>query len=828
MSDHKSRVARILDPVVIIVLLASLVVGSAGWYEPSSDTEAGEKTSAFLASDTDAYLSFNLKPGSTQSTRLAYFIDFFEDTLLQVAEDQFNSLVATILRDTDFHDLVGPEVAAASLYTVDSAGIIFFLEAPDPAGLRTMLLLALELWAGGGTDIPGQPAGITRIDRTIGVETTTEYYAVADSAAGDSYLLVAIGEVTLADFQDIMTNVTGGASPSLAGNADYIDVGNALPERMGLGYMSKAGFPDSASAVYAAIDPYLPALKSLAGDIPVLSLFLGLLYLPASPVYGALEPYVPSYAGISFSGLNDGTELDFYSPSGTFPFAPGETNALATAEIIPDSAFAYGTDLNLDAWWGLLRPLLEDNQTDWEDTLAELEETGLLDLVQPLLGLDASTILALGLHANLVEDIFDWTVDEFAWARLTDGGQLLVFEVANRPQAEAKIGDIIAALGTVVDPSQIQSQFVDVDLEEFLVVGYPYADVAALTAALAGSSLGDVSAYQEVLSSYLPSSRRGLAYFDADLAQPFIPSSYQPFSDPLIDGGTSYYVNSITGRLVLKVPPPPRRGGGGGGGGGAPAVNKVPKADAGPDQIALLGVNVLFDGTGSSDPDGTVKSYEWDFGDGTTGAGATTTHTYAAPGIYTVTLTVTDDDGATHSDTFSITIQAVPLPLFEPSNLVVTPTQVQPGDEVGIKVDVSNVGRAAGTYEVMLKIDEKVEATQEVTLEAGESIRIAFVVTREVEGSYKVSVGPLSNTFMIVKLVVVPQVPRFVLSDLVISPTEVMAGKPVTISVKVSNVGEAEGKYTVLPVPLAGSAGDIYLGPINSTVGLSLDAAGEI
>jgi hypothetical protein len=60
--DHKSRVARILNPVVIIVLLASLVVGSAGWYEPSSDTEAGEKTSAFLASDTDAYLSFNLMP----------------------------------------------------------------------------------------------------------------------------------------------------------------------------------------------------------------------------------------------------------------------------------------------------------------------------------------------------------------------------------------------------------------------------------------------------------------------------------------------------------------------------------------------------------------------------------------------------------------------------------------------------------------------------------------------------------------------------------------------------------------------------------------------
>ena len=56
-------------------------------------------------------------------------------------------------------------------------------------------------------------------------------------------------------------------------------------------------------------------------------------------------------------------------------------------------------------------------------------------------------------------------------------------------------------------------------------------------------------------------------------------------------------------------------------------------------------VPVKFDATPSSDPDGTVSSYLWSFGDGATGSGATPTHTYAAAGAYPVTLTVTDSSG---------------------------------------------------------------------------------------------------------------------------------------------------------------------------------------
>ncbi|MDO9379201.1 MAG: PKD domain-containing protein [Nocardioidaceae bacterium] len=54
-----------------------------------------------------------------------------------------------------------------------------------------------------------------------------------------------------------------------------------------------------------------------------------------------------------------------------------------------------------------------------------------------------------------------------------------------------------------------------------------------------------------------------------------------------------------------------------------------------------------FDGSGSTDSDGTVASYAWTFGDGGTATTAKPDHTYTQAGTYTVTLTVTDDDGAT-------------------------------------------------------------------------------------------------------------------------------------------------------------------------------------
>jgi len=67
-------------------------------------------------------------------------------------------------------------------------------------------------------------------------------------------------------------------------------------------------------------------------------------------------------------------------------------------------------------------------------------------------------------------------------------------------------------------------------------------------------------------------------------------------------------------------------------------------------------LNVAFSGTGSTDPDGDALTYAWDFGDGNSAAGVTTSHVYAAAGSYTATLTVDDGKGGTASTGVGITV----------------------------------------------------------------------------------------------------------------------------------------------------------------------------
>jgi|GEM_PF-1672992 len=167
------------------------------------------------------------------------------------------------------------------------------------------------------------------------------------------------------------------------------------------------------------------------------------------------------------------------------------------------------------------------------------------------------------------------------------------------------------------------------------------------------------------------------------------------------------------------------------------ATNKPPVAEAGPDKQAAPGDTVYFDGSGSYDPDGQAINYSWDFDD-TNGiqpdaTGAMVSHVYPDEGVFTVTLTVADDNG-TGTDTCKVTVtqdhvnQAPTAVITEPANNAIFNTTVNitfsgngssdpDGDLLTYKWDfgdnahangmnVKHQYKSAGIYTVILNVSD--------------------------------------------------------------------------------------------------------------------------
>jgi len=127
------------------------------------------------------------------------------------------------------------------------------------------------------------------------------------------------------------------------------------------------------------------------------------------------------------------------------------------------------------------------------------------------------------------------------------------------------------------------------------------------------------------------------------------------------------------------------------------------------------------------------------------------------------------------------------------TDLTVSPAEAQPGQPVEISVKVTNVGGMESSYTVTLSINGIVEDTETITLAGGETKVVTFMVTRDIAGGYAVEVGGLTVTFTVVG----PKPAEFVATDLTVAPTEVKVKQEVKITVKVTNVGEQSGSYTV-------------------------------
>ena len=140
---------------------------------------------------------------------------------------------------------------------------------------------------------------------------------------------------------------------------------------------------------------------------------------------------------------------------------------------------------------------------------------------------------------------------------------------------------------------------------------------------------------------------------------------------------------------------------------------------------------------------------------------------------------------------YLLTRKVEAAPEFKVSNLVIDPTEVNPGQVVSISCLVTNIGSEAGSYTVEMGGDFM--AQQTVTLAPGESKTVSFQVTPTVAKTYSVNVDGLYGTF---RATTAP-VADIRVGSLVISPTEVYVGELVTISVIATNYGTASGSKTI-------------------------------
>ena len=129
----------------------------------------------------------------------------------------------------------------------------------------------------------------------------------------------------------------------------------------------------------------------------------------------------------------------------------------------------------------------------------------------------------------------------------------------------------------------------------------------------------------------------------------FLSDTPTPVDIDVGPGGSLYYLSYQEGE-VHKV-----QYQGGGAGNGVPTAVASANPTSGPKPLV-----VNFGGSASTDPNGDPLSYSWNFGDNTSGSGATATHTYNSAGQFVATLTVSDGKGGQDSDTVNIAVGSPP------------------------------------------------------------------------------------------------------------------------------------------------------------------------
>jgi PKD repeat protein len=254
-------------------------------------------------------------------------------------------------------------------------------------------------------------------------------------------------------------------------------------------------------------------------------------------------------------------------------------------------------------------------------------------------------------------------------------------------------------------------------------------------------------------------------------------------------------------------------------------ANEDPTAafDATP-SAAEVGEPVSFGASASSDADGSIASYEWEFGDGDTATGESATHAYDSPGDYDVTLTVTDDDGATDTVTQTVSVSEPATPAsFQLSGLDVE-SPVAQGDDAEVTATVENTGDEEATQTVALDVDDSQTDSESVTLAGGASQQVSFTVDTAAlaEGDHDVTVSTDDDTASGTLTVTVTEPPanEEPTATFSASPSVPEVGETVTFDAAAStdadgsvasyewDFGDGETATGVAPTHTFGAAGD--------------------
>lgn len=190
------------------------------------------------------------------------------------------------------------------------------------------------------------------------------------------------------------------------------------------------------------------------------------------------------------------------------------------------------------------------------------------------------------------------------------------------------------------------------------------------------------------------------------------------------------------------------------------------------------------------------------------------TETVTLEGLSSTTVTFTTTKSL--EDTYSVEVDGLSGSFtvikptqaeFTVSNLKISPTEVEPDEDVTIEVIVRNIGQLSGDYAVELELDGTVIDIANVTLSGGASTTIKYTISSAVEGAHAVKVDRVSGSFTVTKRLAPAE---FEVTDLVVSPSEREQGSTTNISasVQVTNIGEQSGTILV-EFELDGSVLDI-------------------